>query len=294
MINGPNRRPAGTPAGGQFAPGSHAESSIVLDVPDAPKAAPLERFRVVGVEERTFKAAPDAPTQAAGSCWHCGASIRICVLARNDDTGETVSIGTTCAERIGLDPAGLKRYLAERFAEERAMRSKAGREAAARAAERWEQEQATAHGPHGAESRFLAGCRCEDCCDAAPHGSLERFRRDRCVCGPCLDAALESEHRILTRSVLVDLATGRVVPDARAVSGQYGTSWFIPSRHEFVPFGRKRRATIAQRGYTYAEASFIGYDARGDGRSDRVFVPMTACSEPCLDAWGEPIRPTCA
>lgn len=90
------------------------------------KDAPLETFKVIGVEERTYQAAPGAPVQAAGTCWHCGIGIKICVVAKQVDTGEVITVGTTCAERVGLDPAGLKKHLAEKFPDERqSKRSKA-------------------------------------------------------------------------------------------------------------------------------------------------------------------------
>ena len=69
--------------------------------------APLQNYRIVGVTEKVHQPSPDAPARPGGSCWHCGTAIRVCVIAQNTETGEKVTIGTTCAERIGLDPKGL-------------------------------------------------------------------------------------------------------------------------------------------------------------------------------------------
>jgi hypothetical protein len=123
-MNRQARVPAGVPTGGQFAPTSRPEASdvelteesengvappaaipsvVALPTQDAP---PLADFKVVGITEQTQIAnagTPFAREVAGGSCWHCGTSIRICVMARNQKTGEVVTVGSTCAERIGLD-----------------------------------------------------------------------------------------------------------------------------------------------------------------------------------------------
>lgn len=291
----------GTPKrGGQWAC-KHTGEAVGVELVEVPEAgvgssakrAPLERYRITGLTEREHLVAagtPEARIVAGGTCWHCGQSIKICVQATNRDDGSVIEVGTTCAERIGLDPAGLKRYLADKFAEERHEKSKAGREAARRAAEERERVETAEHGEHGTESRFRSGCRCETCMAVAPHGTPERWRRDRCTCSECLDAAADDGCRTIERQVLVDLSTGRPVPDAKLVSTRYGTSWVVESSGKFVPYSAKRRDTITKRGYTYATVAYLGHDARGD--SGPYFVPDAAVSEPCMDTWGQPIRPT--
>lgn len=267
------------------------------------EAPPLLNFKIVGVVEKTT--AINAGTPAArevpgGSCWHCGTSIRICVQAKNLETGEVVDIGTTCAERIGLDRQELKRYLAERFAEQRYLRSKAYREAHQAEYDRREAEQAAAFGPHGSSTRF-GHCNvwgepwnCDECRAAAPHGTWERFFDGPCSCGECLEAVLQHnrDFRVAERPVLVDLRTGTVVDRARVVSGQYGSSWLIPSEQRgwlptFVPMHRARRATVARRGYTYASALFV---VRPPERRDDDEWRVRRLTDPLLDEWREPVR----
>ena len=37
------------------------------------------------------------------TCAHCGMGIKHCVIVRDPETGKEVPIGTTCAERVGID-----------------------------------------------------------------------------------------------------------------------------------------------------------------------------------------------
>lgn len=270
----------------------------------SPAAAPLERFRVVGVVEKTTvvnAGTAAARAVAAGSCWHCGASIRICVRAENLVTGEIVDIGTTCAERIGLDAAELKEHLAERFAEQRRLASKAHREQQAAVRAQLEAELERTVGPHGTLARFeyevaeADGWACADCRNAAPHGTTTKFWDGRCSCRLCLDAVLASNRSLYvgSRPVLVDLATGRPAA-ARLVNGRYGTSWLVTdpptSRGHFVPASSKRRATITARGYTYARADFLLERSHSIRCPDVTHRRLT---DPTEDDWGEPIvRPT--
>jgi hypothetical protein len=293
MSTTPARQPQGVPVGGQFATMAHPESD--LDLSDEPAAqsepplydpaAPLSSFKVIGVEEKVFRAAPDAPRQPGGTCWHCGTGITICVLAQHAKTKEVVTIGTTCAERIGLDPDGLKRYLRERREQRRAERWAADQEAREKALAEKEAELAGRIGPHGTVSRFTYGCRCDECVAVAPHGTPEHFYGKECSCKKCVEATLAADRSlsVVTQAVLVDASTGQVIDDARVVSGKYGSSWVIPSRDEFVPYGRKQRKTVLARGYLYAEAEYIVR------RGQRGSFPIRRMSTPETDEWGEPI-----
>jgi hypothetical protein len=218
--------------------------------------APLERFRVIGILEKVTQAGKGAPRQPGSSCWHCGTGIMICVVSKNLDTGEIVDIGTTCAERIGLDPEGLARYMRERREELRAARWAA--DAERRDAERAyrDEEILRLHGDHGTDSRYAFGCSCPACREAAPHGTGDHFWNHACSCAPCVEGVLRDhrDFRVRDLPVLVDLSTGQVA-DARLIDGKYGMSWLVGD--EFVPHGRKRRETVAKRGYTYARASFV-------------------------------------
>lgn len=265
------------------------------------ETAPLQNFQVVGIVEKTVginAGTSYAREVAGGTCWHCGTNIRICVQAKNMETGEVVDIGTTCAERIGLDPKALKHYLAERFAEERWLRSKAHRDAQHAEDERLEAEQAAKYGEHGSETRYQHcnvwgnDAACAECTDTAirlaPHGTTLRFWERDCSCDECVVAALVADRSLLRRRfpVLVDLTTGSVVDEARMVGGRYGTSWLIPSRNAFVPAFRQRRETVAKRGYTYAEAEYVAQRGRHYADPDRR---VRRISSPTVDDFGEPI-----
>ena len=252
------------------------------------ETAPLECFRVIGVEEKTYQCAPGAPVQPAGTCWHCGTSIKVCVVSKNVNTGEIVDIGTTCAERIGLDPEGLKRYLRERREFIRAELWAADTESRRLHAEWASAEAARLHGEHGTESRYAFGCHCGECVAAAPHGTADHFWQHDCSCDACVEAVKASDPRIVTkdRDVLVDLSTGHVVDEARLIQGQYGWSWLIPSLDRFVPEGRKRRATIASRGYTYATASYLVRVPVDWRKGD---WPLRRLTSPTMDDFGEAI-----
>ena len=41
---------------------------------------------------------------AEGTCYHCGMGIKYCVIVRDPETCKEVTIGSKCAERVGLDP----------------------------------------------------------------------------------------------------------------------------------------------------------------------------------------------
>lgn len=249
--------------------------------------APLEMFQVIGIEERTYQAAPGAPIQASGTCWHCGAGIKTCVVAKHLESGDVITVGTTCAERIGLDPVGLKKYLAEKFAEDR--RSRRSEIWQARI-ERREQEEAVLEqtiGAHGSAERYEYGCRCDSCRAIAPHGTQDCFWEKKCSCVKCLDAAMAGNSRLYIgeRDVLVDLSNGQVVEEARIVSGRFGQCWFIPDKEMFVPAYAKRRETIVKHGYTYATTDWlIRTWANGQGESKERLI-----GTPVVDIWGEAI-----
>ena len=268
---------------------------MVMTMTETPETAPLTNFKIVGVVEKEIginAGTPAARMVPGGSCWHCGTSIRICVQAKNLETGEVVDIGTTCAERIGLDKNELKSYLAERFAEQRYLASKAYNDAKRAEMEKWEAEQESKFGPHGTESRFVGGCSrgipCDECRQAAPHGTSTRFWDALCSCDACVDAAMaqDKELKFADRPVLVNIETGKVVDGAKLISGQYGTSWGLPNYGGFVPSGRKRRSTIVSKGYTYAHAQFIVRRGRTWSDSD---WPVRRLSVPTVDDFGEPI-----
>jgi hypothetical protein len=263
---------------------------------------PLQQFRIIGVLEKTAVTnvgTPFAKEVPGGSCWHCGTSIRICVQAKNAETGETVDIGTTCAERIGLDRGELKRYLAERFAEQRWLRSKAYAEAKRAEFERREADQTAKYGPHGSPSRF-GHCavygdpwNCDECRAVAPHGTWERFWDGPCSCDDCVRALTKrnQEYEVRSLPVLVALVSGRVVDEARMSNGQYGASWLVPGAVRgagatFVPMHRKRRATVVARGYTYAQADYLVRKPEHWGDPVQRVRRLT---QPVEDDWGEPI-----
>ena len=257
--------------------------------------APLQNYRIVGVTEKVHQPSPDAPARPGGSCWHCGTAIRVCVIAQNTETGEKVTIGTTCAERIGLDPKGLREHLAARYAEQRAA-ARDERSAERRAQRAAAEAAATAeHGPHGTESRFTSGCRCDRCYDAAPHG-VYRYMAHDCTCPVCVAAVLNDDDAMSIRyehdsTVLVDLDTGSVVEDARYVSTRYGGRWRSDSLDVWLPYNPARRSTLASKGFTEAEVPTL---VRRTPRSSRtLWVEEVRLASPVVDAWGTPIdRPT--
>lgn len=249
--------------------------------------APLENYRIVGIEERVHCPVPGGPQQPGGSCWHCGTAIRICVLVRStvDATEETHTIGTTCAERIGLDPAGLKRHLAERFAEQRALaahlRSQAYRDEQARL----EAEATAQFGPHGTEGRWASGCRCDACVTAGPHGEWSFNARD-CRCHVCVAAMLDDpDYYVRPVTMLVNVDTGAEVADARTVSTRYGLSWRSDALDLWAPVSPARRSTLTKRGVTEAEVPALVRRAPRSSNRSWYFAAWVGC--PLADSYGE-------
>jgi hypothetical protein len=265
--------------------------------PDKLPDAPLADYQVIGIE-----------TMPGGTCWHCGTAITVNVLAQHRSGGETITIGTTCAERIGLDPEGLKEYLKDRRDDIRNQRYAAEFKARQEMRER-EAAEAAAHeleldgkiGPHGTASRYEYGCRCDDCRVVAPHGTTDCFYESECSCDDCVAAALDDDPALSIdkdSSCLVDLKTGKVAPGAQLVRGQYGMSWLVPSfdpetgvntgNSRFIPAFRKRRDTVTKKGFTYAKGTFVIRTKRY-AAGDISYKKVRCLVQPTVDDWGEPI-----
>lgn len=254
--------------------------------------APLTNYSVVGVQENWIGINPGTPAARqvpGGSCWHCGTGIAIEVVIKSTETGETHTIGTTCAERVGLNGPELKAMLADRYAKERYERSAAvRRQREVEAAER-EAIETAEHGPHGTESRYVSGCYCPPCRSAAPHGTIDRFD-EGCTCLSCIDAALASGRGYKVqpdRHVVVRIESGEVVA-AKAVDTRYGYRWCVRDGLCWLPVSPARRSTHAKHGYVQAEAPFL-VQSRGTGR-DRYLHPVCRIGDPLVDMWGERIK----
>lgn len=250
--------------------------------------APLADFRIVGYTENYYQAAPDAPRQPGGTCWHCGTGIAIEVIVKRVGSDEMHTIGTTCAERVGMDVTELREWLAERYREQRELlrqtRSKAFREETARR----EAEEIALHGPHGTETRYTSGCRCTPCIKAAPHGTTHRFWHGECRCPACIEVAMADDASLVYRelTVVVDVDTGEIA-DARLVDTRYGSRWCVNDGATWLPLSPKRRTTQASKGYVEATAMFLA--ERIKSRNGTWYKRLARMSCPIIDAWGEPI-----
>ncbi len=262
-----------------------------------PDTAPLTDYEITGVIRREWERIaphPDAPFAPVASCWHCGTAITICVQIRHLHTGEAHEIGSTCAERVGLSRSGLKDYLAEFYADERAAARTARSAEARAAAEARETAETAEHGPHGTESRFESGCCCHACVKAAPHGTTHRFHFGDCRCLDCVSAVVGQDgYRYgWEMDILVDVHTGRVLIDARQVSTRYGPRWV--HHDSWYPVAPKRRVTLASKGVTEAKAVFLIRDEKyhspkigGGWVTTQRRVALLSC--PIVDVFGEPI-----
>lgn len=277
------RKPRGTPVGGQFAPDRRRESQASL----SDSTPPLADYEIVGMFQKTFQAAPGAPVRSGGTCWHCGLAITNCVRVRHRDTGEEHDIGTTCAERAGLSRSELKAMLSEKYAEERYNRALSAKREGERKRQEEEAEGERLYGPHGTESRFSGGCRCDGCRAAAPHGSLFRLEDGECQCDRCVEAAVDSgEYRKRSLTVLLDSETGEALP-ARLVTTRYGNRWAVDDPGgdtSWYPYRPERRSTMTKRGVVEAEVEYLVRPGRGGG-----FHPMFPLHRPVTDRWGESV-----
>jgi hypothetical protein len=252
-----------------------------------PGTAPLENYRIVGWQANWYQPDPSAPKKPGGCCWHCSTGIAIEVIIEDKTTGERHTIGTTCAEKVGLSKDALKAINAERYAEARVAEREARLATRRKERAKADAKEAALHGPHGTEGRFGSGCRCTPCQKAAPHGTVERFMLGKCRCLDCMGAAVANGGwKVADQEVLVGLETGRVV-DAKVVMGRYGRSWCIDDGREWAPYAPKNRATLAKRGYTEATAPFLCEVA--GGRYHQWLEPLEPVGEPIVDRWGDPI-----
>ena len=250
---------------------------------------PLARYRAVAAYHQTVPVGPhgEGGHRPGGSCWHCGQAIANIIVARHTETDEEVTVGTTCAERLGLNADELREVLAERFANERFERSAAATAERRAQLEAYEAEMVAAGKPHGSEARFTEGCRCQQCVDVAPHGTSVRFFEHDCRCQACRDEILATRET-LSAPVLIDAATGQVIEDARLINTKFGWSWRVDSRDVWVAYGPKRRSTMAKKGFLEGRARFMA--VRGpDGDRHKVVGRGFRLSDPVEDRWGEPI-----
>jgi hypothetical protein len=272
------------------------------DMTDRGQGAPLQRYLIVDVVER-WAGAGDARVPA-GACWHCGSAIAYCVLIEQIDTGEQHEIGTTCAERIGLDPGALKKMLAAKFANDRATRAARRRQADIEAAARAEAAATAQYGPHGTEARFHRGCMCDACQAAAPHGithraiGIDEYRVAArffagCRCLECIEAVVQLDaergyrdgYRIVENvTVVVDVKTG-VTVEAKKLNTRYGWRWCVRGGQAWLPVAPEQRQAQAKFGFVEVVAPWLVA-----GRE--AIIPL-GC--PIVDAWGEPLpRPQTA
>lgn len=198
------------------------------------KTAPvLSEYMITGMAEYATMI-PGVGLRAAGSCDHCGTGIRYGILvARIDGKPGYTKVGTSCAERIGLDREALREYNASKYAAERDARNA-----------KTESGQVALHGEHGTATRSLV-CYCDACDAAAPHGSMRKFHLG-CLCDLCVESALEDpRYESHDVTVLTDLEGNLVVTQPR--SGRYGMFWAVDGK--CVTAFPKREATIAKKGY---------------------------------------------
>jgi hypothetical protein len=202
----------------------------------------LEKYRIVGETEYVAHL-PGVGMRATGTCDACGTCIRYAILVEPvGHDGPIRVVGTTCAEKVGLTAAEIRGYRASRYADERAERLER--------AEKFASE----HGSHGEESRYMSGCRCTPCLEAAPHGTIHKATSP-CVCDLCIDGL--ASHRnsgYETTTVLFDLEGNLVATQPK--SGKYGMFWVVGDGM-FVSAFPKREATMAKKGFREVEVPAI-------------------------------------
>lgn len=199
-----------------------------------------------------------------GNCWHCGRAIAYCVQIQSTLTGEQHEIGTTCAEKLGLDIDQLKERMADK-----------------RRAEDWHARRQHRPDPvapieqlHGTLGRFLTGCYCLPCIDAAL-------------------TALPKEYAVATKSILIDLSTGQPA-QATVVNTRYGQSWRLKNDSTWLTAHPrpKRRSTQAVKGYVEAEVPcLIRCGWRKQHGESAAYIETTLCAlaSPLVDVWNVPI-----
>jgi len=95
-------------------------------------------FRCVGVVEKRYKAAPDAPSQPGASCEYCGTGIVECCIIR-DRNGKQFIVGNECVLKtddsglINLTKQAVNKFRREARHQREAVRIAAGRELLERA-----------------------------------------------------------------------------------------------------------------------------------------------------------------
>lgn len=245
--------------------------------------APLTQWKIVGFEERWHRPVPEVK-QPGGTCWHCGTGIAYCYIIENLQTKKREIIGSTCAERVGMNKEQLNRYYAAYY-RDRANKKRAATEA----------ELVAEHGEHGTQTRFESGCICRDCRGVAPHGTPARWRTG-CLCLDCIEGRVTIEPDTYwiddAAYVMVDIATGKIA-NAEIVDGNWGSQWRVrtPDGHYvYLALSPKQRTTHTKKGYVEAIAPML---IRGD-RSRRIGKredpsPILALGSPLFDVWGEPL-----
>lgn len=223
--------------------------------------AELQHYRAVGLIEK-WGGTADCRVRA-GTCWHCGTAIAYCVQIQSSLTGEQHEIGSTCAEKLGLDITQIKQQLADQRAAERLRTNRLHCSDPVLAPEQ----------PHGTVSKFNTGCYCLQCIDAAL-------------------TAMPKKYAVGTKSVIIELATGRPVR-ATLVNTRYGQSWHVDDGTWLTAYPRpKRRNTQAAKGYVEAEVPCLfryGWQRRGGtaAYSETTLCPLAS---PLVDVWGMPIE----
>ncbi len=85
------------------------------------------------------------------------------------------------------------------------------------------------------------------------------------------------------RPVLIDLATGRVLPDARIVGTRFGQSWRSDELDVWAPVAPARRTTMTKKGVVSAHVPFL---CRSSRNGTWALAPL---GSPLADDWNERI-----
>lgn len=138
----------------------------------------LAPFRFVGLEHRTYKASPDAPTQPGGSCDFCGTGISFFCWIKSAD-GKTFKVGQDCVRRVDDKPLSAE-ILAARKAERAAIRAELRAKAAAERDEERTRKAREASASflakhEGLEAAFLTGASASHTILADLHAKLVKW-----------------------------------------------------------------------------------------------------------------------